>query len=96
MTKIEATQAQENFSELISRVESGKERIVIEQEGQAIAAVISYADLKRLEALEDDRDIALIQQAKAKNEEFITVEEVIEGYNKLHRTDLTIERILND
>ncbi|MEH2170148.1 MAG: type II toxin-antitoxin system prevent-host-death family antitoxin [Nostoc sp.] len=45
MTKVEADQAQEKFSELLALVEEKQERIVIESQGQVIAAVISYADL---------------------------------------------------
>lgn len=42
----------ESFPELISRVAENRERIVIEQQGKAIAAIITYADLERFEALE--------------------------------------------
>ncbi|NDJ22864.1 type II toxin-antitoxin system prevent-host-death family antitoxin [Nostoc sp. B(2019)] len=97
MTKVEATQAQEKFSEILALVENRQERIVIESEGQVIAAVISYADLKRLEALEDARDVADVQRAIAEsNSEFYSVEEVITSYNELHGTDFTVENILND
>lgn len=53
-----------NFSELINRLEDSGSRIVIEQEGNAIAALITYADLKRLEALE------AILVKKAEQEEY--------------------------
>ncbi|RCJ36978.1 prevent-host-death family protein [Nostoc minutum NIES-26] len=97
MTKVEVAQAQEKFSELIALVEEGQERIVIESEGQVIAAVISYADLKRLEALEDARDVADFQRGITEsNHESYSVEEVITDYNELHGTDFTAENILND
>ncbi|NEU72461.1 type II toxin-antitoxin system Phd/YefM family antitoxin [Hassallia byssoidea VB512170] len=97
MTKVEATQAQEKFSELLALVEEGQERIVIESEGQVVAAVISYADLKRLEALEDAIDVADFRRAVTEsNAESYSVEEVIADYNKLHNTDFTVENILND
>jgi hypothetical protein len=87
MAKVEATQAQEKFSELLALVE----------EGQVIAAVISYADLKRLEALENATDVADFRRAVTEsNAESYSVEEVISDYNKLHNTDLTEENILND
>ncbi len=60
MTQLNVTITNDRFPELIARVEDTGERIVIEQEGKAIAAIISYADLKRLEALE----AALIHKAK--------------------------------
>lgn len=97
MTKVEATQAQEKFSELLALVGEGKERIVIESEGQVVAAVISFADLKRLEALEDARDVVDFQLARTdSNGEFYSVEEVIARYNELHNTNFTQESILDD
>ena len=97
MTKVDSTQAQNRFTEIITSVGDRGERVVIEQEGKAVAAIISYADLKRLEALENARDAELLRQRMAENDgEFVTIEEVIEGYNKLHGTDLTIESIIND
>ncbi|MBW4602186.1 MAG: type II toxin-antitoxin system prevent-host-death family antitoxin [Calothrix sp. FI2-JRJ7] len=44
--------ANEDLSKLVNRVRENKERIVIEQEGKATAAIITYDDLKRLETLE--------------------------------------------
>lgn len=93
MTKVEAAQAQAQFSELISRVERDKERIVIEQSGQAVGAIVSYEDLKRLEALEDAREIAEVNRIKAENEPFVSLEEVVQRYNDLHGTEFTIEEL---
>ncbi|MBW4613142.1 MAG: type II toxin-antitoxin system Phd/YefM family antitoxin [Desmonostoc vinosum HA7617-LM4] len=96
MTKVEATQAQEKFSELLALVESTEERVVIESKGQVVAAVISYADLKRLEALEDAIDVADFQRAITEsNGESYSLEEVITDYNELHETNFTVENILN-
>jgi prevent-host-death family protein len=95
MTRVEANQAQEKFAELISRVEDNQERIVIEQAGQAVAAVISYADLQRFEALEDALDAEFVRRAKAENSEFVNLAEVVEGYNQRHGTNFTIESLLN-
>lgn len=95
MTTVEANQAQAQFVELIGRVEDNQERIVIEQAGQAVAAVISYADLQRFEALEDALDAEFVRRAKAENPEFVTLEAVVEGYNQQHGTKLTLESLLN-
>lgn len=97
MTKVEATQAQQNFPELLSCVGTGKERIVIEQQGQGMVAMISYEDFKRLQALEEDaKDVAEVERQMAANEESISLETLIEGYNRLHETNLTLENIVND
>jgi PHD/YefM family antitoxin component YafN of YafNO toxin-antitoxin module len=67
MTQLNVTVTNDRFPELIALVEDTGERIVIEQEGRAIAAIINSAELKRLEALE----LALIQQAKLEQDESI-------------------------
>ncbi len=67
MTQLNVTVTNDRFPELIARVEDTGERIVIEQEGRSIAAIITYAHLKRLEALE----AALINQAKLEEYEWL-------------------------
>lgn len=52
MTNINVSIDNESFQDVISQVAGRGERAIIEQEGKAIAAIISYADLKRLEELE--------------------------------------------
>ncbi|MDB9514584.1 type II toxin-antitoxin system prevent-host-death family antitoxin [Kamptonema animale CS-326] len=52
MKQIKENVESKNLSNLISRVAETGERLVIEQQGKEIAAVIAYSDLQRLEALE--------------------------------------------
>jgi prevent-host-death family protein len=52
MTILNASADNNNFPQLVNRVTETGERIVIEQEGKATAAIITYDDLQRLEALE--------------------------------------------
>jgi PHD/YefM family antitoxin component YafN of YafNO toxin-antitoxin module len=52
MKNVNVSADKHSFPELISQVTERGERIVVEQEGKAIAAIITYADLKRFEALE--------------------------------------------
>lgn len=97
MAKVEANKLQENFPELLALLDANQERIVIESEGKLVAAVISYADLKRLEALEEASDIEDFQRALAESDgESYSVEEVIAHYNELHGTNFTAQTILND
>ncbi|MEG4006773.1 type II toxin-antitoxin system prevent-host-death family antitoxin [Microcoleus sp. Pol11C1] len=67
MTQLNVNLTNDKFAELIAHVDDSGERIVIEQEGRAIAAIITYADLKRLEALE----AALINKAKLQEYEWL-------------------------
>ncbi|WP_354635478.1 type II toxin-antitoxin system prevent-host-death family antitoxin [Planktothricoides raciborskii] len=63
MNKLDLTQAQERFGELIALVGDNGEQILIEKFGQPIAAIISYADLKRLQNIQADaRDSEMISK----------------------------------
>ena len=97
MTKVDSIDAQNHWAEILTRVGANRERVVIEQEGQAVAAIISYEELKRFEAWENEREAAQLSSAISEDDgEFVTLEEVIEGYNELHGTDFTVESIVND
>lgn len=67
MAKVNLSVDNESLLELTSRVAERGERIVIEQQGKAIAAIITYADLKRLEALE----AVLLKQAELEEYEWL-------------------------
>ena len=56
MIEVNASTAREKLPDLINRAGYGGERIVIQRRGKAIAAIISYDDLKRLEAIENAID----------------------------------------
>lgn len=47
--------ARSNFSDLLNEVLVYGERIVLERHGKAVAAIVSVADLERLEALETEK-----------------------------------------
>jgi prevent-host-death family protein len=46
--------ARTNFSDVLNEVLMYGERVVLERHGKAVAALVSVADLERLEALEVD------------------------------------------
>ena len=77
MVAVNATEARNKFLELLNRAGYGKERIRIERHGKPVAAIISYEDLNRLEAMEDALDSAALKQAMAKSEGFVTIEELL-------------------
>ena len=89
MNQVNSTEIQENFADFLARLTQGDQTIVIEQEGKAIATLISYEEWERLKQLES----YLIADD---DEESFSPEEVIEAYNQLHKTDFTIESVVND
>ncbi|MGW7366519.1 type II toxin-antitoxin system Phd/YefM family antitoxin [Streptomyces sp. NPDC054841] len=50
--EIPVTQARAELAELINRVVYGGERVVVTRHGKPLAALVSAADLERLEGLE--------------------------------------------
>lgn len=57
MTTLSTTEAQEQFSDLLRRVASGKERIVLTRAGEELVAVVPIEDLVLVESLEDRTDV---------------------------------------
>lgn len=56
MTKtLKASQAREQFSQLLNQVFKSQTRVLIEKSGIPVAAIISVADLERLNQLEEER-----------------------------------------
>ncbi|MEW2221822.1 type II toxin-antitoxin system Phd/YefM family antitoxin [Streptomyces sp. NPDC006990] len=53
--EIPVTQARAELAELINRVVYGEERVVVTRHGKPLAALVSAADLERLEAADRDQ-----------------------------------------
>ncbi len=66
MVRIAASKARKEFSELISRVAYQGDRVVLARSGKDVAALVSVADLARLEALEDQLDNESAEKALRK------------------------------
>jgi prevent-host-death family protein len=77
MIAVNATEARNNFLELINRAGYGQERIQIERHGKPVAVIISCEDLARLEALEDAIESAALKKAMAESEGLINIEELL-------------------
>ena len=65
MTHLDASQACHDFSDTLERVSLGKERIVLQSQGQDVAVLVPIEDLSLLEQLEDLADIKAAEAAEA-------------------------------
>lgn len=66
---IPADAAPAPFAEAVARAEAGQERVVLTRAGRPVAAVVPIADMEALEAIdaaEDERDAALVREARAR------------------------------
>lgn len=63
---LKASEARQNFSQLINQVFKGETRVLVEKSGIPVAAIISAEDLKRLTQLEAEwnRDFAVIDEIR--------------------------------
>lgn len=71
------TEASRHMSRIVNDARSGHEPIMITDRGQPVAAVISPAALARFQALENDADLAVIEEIKARGEHWIPAAEAI-------------------
>jgi prevent-host-death family protein len=64
MSRISATTVRDSFSDTLNRVAYKGERIVLERNGKAVAAMVSVEDLALLESLEDRLDVEAVLAAR--------------------------------
>jgi prevent-host-death family protein len=81
MTTMTISDARNNLPELLNRVGYGQERILVERHGKPIAAIISLEDLRRLEAIEDAFDSAVLRRAVEENDGFVNLESIVAERN---------------
>ncbi|MBQ0962185.1 MULTISPECIES: type II toxin-antitoxin system Phd/YefM family antitoxin [Streptomyces] len=58
--EIPVTQARAELADLINRVVYGGERVVVTRHGKPLVALVSAADLERLEEIQDSPDAQVI------------------------------------
>jgi prevent-host-death family protein len=63
-TTVSAMEMRQSFGALLNRVQYAGERITIARQGKPVAALVSWAELQRLERLEEERELALVDTAK--------------------------------
>jgi prevent-host-death family protein len=58
--EVPVTQARAELAELINRVVYGSERVVVTRHGKPLVALVSAADLRRLQELDEAREDRMI------------------------------------
>jgi prevent-host-death family protein len=59
--EVPVTQARSEFADLVNRVVYGGERVVITRHGKAIVALVSAADLARLESADEPQTTTVVR-----------------------------------
>src|SRR5688572_32458010 len=73
--RINATQARQEWSQLLNRVFRRETRVVVERSGIPVAAIVSAHDLERLKRMEDEETRALDRMRAAFSD--VTEEQII-------------------
>lgn len=76
MLRIKASDARQDFAELLNRVAYSGERVVLHRRGKNVAALVSLEDLELLRALEDRLDNQAAEAALAEGGEPVPWEKV--------------------
>jgi prevent-host-death family protein len=63
MSKLTASSARQNFSDMVNRAAYGRERIVVHRREKPVAAVIPFEDLELLERLEDEIELKAVRES---------------------------------
>ncbi len=64
-TRLSISEARDDFAELVNRVAYGRERVRLARRGRDVAVLVPMEDLRLLEALEDELDLAAAREALA-------------------------------
>ena len=72
MIRLPASEAREKFSEVLSEVSFGRQRLVLQRHGKDLVAMIPLEDLALLEELEDRADLLAAKKAIAERGERIS------------------------
>ena len=62
-SKLTASVARQNFSDILNRAAYAGERVIVHRGKKPVAAVVPIEDLKLLEKLEDEIDIAAARES---------------------------------
>jgi len=76
VVKISITRVRPSLKELADKVKFYNERVCVNRNGEPVFAMVSIADLKLLEAIEDETDIKAAQAVLKKGGRLIPLEKV--------------------
>ncbi|WP_024876923.1 type II toxin-antitoxin system Phd/YefM family antitoxin [Saccharomonospora piscinae] len=77
MTELPISAARDHLGEVVAKVEHTHDRAVLTRHGRAVAAVVSIEDLRVLEAVEDEADLAAARDSLASEEPRVPHTEVL-------------------
>ncbi|HLH72824.1 MAG TPA: type II toxin-antitoxin system prevent-host-death family antitoxin [Chloroflexota bacterium] len=64
-TKLTTSELRDQLAEVVNRAAYGKERVILTRRGKPLAAIIPIEDIRLLEELENQRDLAEAREGMA-------------------------------
>jgi|GEM_PF-1770369 len=86
-----ALDARVHFGELLDRVRYTAQRFMVERKGTPVAAIVSIADLKRLETFEDERDAEILRLARETSRGVVPFAAVAERFEAAYGEPLGVD-----
>ena len=83
-TTISSERMRSNFGDILDRVRDAGERFIVKRRDAPLAALISVAELERLERIARERDEEILRMAKATSEGLVPVQALLDQYETLH------------
>ncbi|HVK20986.1 MAG TPA: type II toxin-antitoxin system Phd/YefM family antitoxin [Actinokineospora sp.] len=80
MTELPISEARDHLGAVVAKVEHAHERTILTRHGRPVAAVVSIEDLRRLEAAEDEADLAATREALASTEPRVAHRDVLSEF----------------
>ena len=68
MSRIPASEARTQFSDIVNKVAFGGERVVLQRHGKDVAAIVPVEDLQLIEELENGMDLDAARAALSEKE----------------------------
>ena len=92
---VSAMELRKSIGDILNRIQYTQDRIIVERKGEPAAALVSVADLERLEQWEAAREAELFQLAKAVIAQQGTVPftDLLDQYEKLHGETMELPRV---
>jgi|GEM_PF-1322724 len=80
--RIAIGEARRTLGQVVTEAHYTDKDYIIERHGKPEAAVIGIKDYERLQRLENERDVRLLQKAKRKARGFVSAEQLVSDYEK--------------
>ena len=85
---VSVAEAKNQFSDLLNRVISRHERVIVAKHGKPVGAIVSTEDLRRLEEMENQRRVKRVRALQKGTKKYVPFEQFVREYEAKWGVDL--------